>query len=927
MTKPTATHGTARLFAAALTAAVVGFALGPDNNTHRSFVIGMAALVMLGGWIRGQADEGGLLGRIATGALGLLLLAPAVGSRMRMVSDALLEMDSTSPHTAVASLPATTAAVVQSTGPLMLGAGLALLILGGRLGGPVTGALLGGATAAWAGHTIASALDKAIGAERFEDLVMLSQSLRFVGLLTFFGAVAGVFLARKGREELTQRRLTALRKSKHQAVIAERRAQKIEAVREAAAAQIAGGDPDAPEGGGGLVIFDEPEEEEVLGPEEVARREAIGTILYAAPLLHSLDDSEIEAIAPAFERHEYANGHDLFREGEVDQTIYLIGRGEVQIWKKSADKPRFLLARLSPGMMFGEMAVVEKRKRSASATAYGPVEVLSLSGASFAGLTSSRPALVSKVQVGLIQVLAHRLRKTSKDLLQLAGAGTLGKDPDAPTVTKRKGQPVTEEAIAPMVATARLLQALDEAEVKALASTIQTTDFEDGDHIVAVGTNLETMYLITEGRVQIWRRNSHGQKVELAILGPGDPVGEMALFEDDLRSSNATATGVVKTLRFTRSTMKKLTQGHPQVTVKLYQAFLQVLSERLRATSAQLVEVAAPKGQAPVTVGFAAPEKPLDEDDASDLADLGDSDALLDSGASPGTGTSDLAEEDMDLEMSMEGLEDEEDEEEEITVEVHADEVNSDARLSGEQHKRQSRTASGLAVLAALTAYWAASPPWLSLVRNLPSPATSVDVPKSEPGLPNAQQPMNPFGPDFAAALKARGHKRMHSRPWPCLSDVYDRAKGYGSLPRKTETLAVPAATLAVDLAPAIVDMRKRGVYRMGLSGSATPPYGPLGSFLAWPAVQLLIDSPPRTAQWIKLHPRRLDKLDLLPGATAPTACALLVDEEVTVDHLYATVRSLSSVYGDPSCRQAVVLVLPDDGSTTNSHPGWRGCP
>ena len=113
----------------------------------------------------------------------------------------------------------------------------------------------------------------------------------------------------------------------------------------------------------------------------------------------------------------------------------------------------------------------------------------------------------------------------------------------------------------------------------------------------------------------------------------------------------------------------------------------------------------------------------------------------------------------------------------------------------------------------------------------------------------------------------------------------------------------------------------------MGLTGQAAPPYGLLGAFLAWPAVQLLLDSPPRTVQWIKLHPRHLEKLPLLPGASKPRACALLVDEEVTVDHIYATARSLSSVYGDPSCQQAVVLVLPDDGSTTNSHPGWRGCP
>ncbi len=121
--------------------------------------------------------------------------------------------------------------------------------------------------------------------------------------------------------------------------------------------------------------------------------------------------------------------------------------------------------------------------------------------------------------------------------------------------------------------------------------------------------------------------------------------------------------------------------------------------------------------------------------------------------------------------------------------------------------------------------------------------------------------------------------------------------------------------------------MRKRSVYRMGLVGKAIPPYGLLGEFLAWPAVQLLIDRPPRAAQWIRLHARSLEKLPLLPGNTKPGACVLLVDEDVTVNHLYATVRSLSSTYGDPACQQAVILVLPDDGSTSNSHPGWRGCP
>jgi hypothetical protein len=393
----------------------------------------------------------------------------------------------------------------------------------------------------------------------------------------------------------------------------------------------------------------------------------------------------------------------------------------------------------------------------------------------------------------------------------------------------------------------------------------------------------------------------------------------------------------MKALRITRKALSRLIDGHPEIAVKLNQAFLETLSARLRNTSASLVEVAAPTRPPPGVVGVAPPDSDVEEGEENELLDFGeveaftgdDEDYYLDEDEDKDKDEN----EDEDLSMELGELgpktegEDTDEPEELIHVEVQPDEVNPDTALTQEQYKRNHRIATGLAVLAALTAYWAASPPWLSLVQKLPSPATGIDVPKTEPGLPNAQRPMNPFGADFAAALERRGHKRMHSRPWPCLPDVYDKEAGYGSHPRKTETLAVSADTPVLDLAPAIIDMRKRGVYRMGLSGSAEPPFGLLGGFLAWPAVQLLVDSPPRTVQWITLSPTRVEKLSLLPGARQPTSCAIIVDGDVTVDHLYATARSLGSVYGDPSCQQAMVLVLPEDGSTTNSHPGWKGCP
>ena len=888
MSKGPATQGATRLCVAALVAAVVAIGLGPDDIRHQSYAAGMAGLVLLGGWIRARTDEGGLVGRIATGALGLLLLAPAMAAQVRMAAEALAAIDSTSPHTAVTSLPGTAASVVHSTGPLMAGAGLALLILGGRLGGPVTGALLGGATAAWAGHTLARALDKAIAAERYADLVELSQGLRFVGLLAIFGAICGAILARQGRASLTQRRIAAKRLEKIEAVKDARRQVKLEAARAEAEAAAAQAGKEAESEDGEILVFDDDD----LSPEEAEALEAINETLYATPLLSELSDEELESIASSFERTTFAPGDTLFSEGDHDRTIFIVRRGEIAISKAGIAGEIHHLATMGPGMLFGEMAVIEHRQRSATATASGAVEVITLAGSGFDEICNEKPEIGVKIQVTMLALVSQRLRTTSAELYgEVKPVSQTEGGTDAPRPQGR--QPVLLEEMEEMVASVPLFREMEPTDLDALAPILTQSSFADGETLISAGTLEPSMYIISSGEVEIWHQPDNQPKMVLALVSAGSTIGEMALFEDAPRSANVTATKPVVSLVITRSALSRLAKMHAGVAVKLNRAMLELLCKRLRRTSAQLVD-ASDSDEEPTSVMQA---ERVESDDI--LADLDDGEI----GAEPA-----------------------EEEDAPIVVEVLPEEVDPDRHLSDRQIKVHQRTSTGLAILATLTAYWAASPPWLSLLRSLPNPAANVDVPKAEPGIPNAQRPMNPFGPDFAAALENRGHRRMHSRPWPCLPDVYN-GQGYGSHPRKTETLAVSADTPIVELTDAISDMRKRGVYRMGLTGRAKPPYGALGSFLAWPAVQLLIDSPPRTAQWITHGPRSLEKLELLPGATAPSACALLVNEEVTVDQLYATVRSLGSVFGDPACQSAITLVLPDDGSTTNPHPGWKGCP
>jgi hypothetical protein len=202
-----------------------------------------------------------------------------------------------------------------------------------------------------------------------------------------------------------------------------------------------------------------------------------------------------------------------------------------------------------------------------------------------------------------------------------------------------------------------------------------------------------------------------------------------------------------------------------------------------------------------------------------------------------------------------------------------------------------------------------------------------VAVPTTDPGLSIARPPLYPLSKTFDQELEKRKHGRLHGGAWSCLTDTANFGKHYGSQDRAIEQLAVPADTPITDIYPAVQLMRRRGIYRLGLTGRADPPYGPMGALFAWPAVQVLIDRPPRALQWMKMGPRSLEELPLLSGRKMPSACAILVDETTTVDNLFQTVRSLGSIYGDARCRDAIAIVFPEDGTTTNTNPAWRGCP
>jgi CRP-like cAMP-binding protein len=152
--------------------------------------------------------------------------------------------------------------------------------------------------------------------------------------------------------------------------------------------------------------YREPEEE--LPPEKME-------------LFAGLDGREMELLRGSLERQELGHGDAVFLEGEEGDRLHLIARGSVSIKMRLPGETRARrLATFNPGVLFGEMALLEGQKRSADAFAKGELVVLySLSARRFDELVRAEPKLGLKIYQNLSRHLASRLRTTSGALRAL----------------------------------------------------------------------------------------------------------------------------------------------------------------------------------------------------------------------------------------------------------------------------------------------------------------------------------------------------------------------------------------------------------------------------------------------------------------------------------------------------------------------------
>ncbi len=145
------------------------------------------------------------------------------------------------------------------------------------------------------------------------------------------------------------------------------------------------------------------------GAKPRSRQDSYLALLAEIPLFESLSQAELQDLLSLAEAKRYGRGQFIFNKGDPGDGLYAIAQGRVGIKTVSKIGKEILLNILEPGEVFGEIALLDGKERTAGAVALEPSELL------FLGRGRFIPSLLQRPQISLrmIEVLCDRLRWTS----------------------------------------------------------------------------------------------------------------------------------------------------------------------------------------------------------------------------------------------------------------------------------------------------------------------------------------------------------------------------------------------------------------------------------------------------------------------------------------------------------------------------------
>lgn len=135
---------------------------------------------------------------------------------------------------------------------------------------------------------------------------------------------------------------------------------------------------------------------------------------------------------------------------------------------------------------------------------------------------------------------------------------------------------------------AALFQGLKPAALELLLAIAAKEEYQKGAYLFHHGDSGERMYVVLDGKIRISRNVSGMGEEAMAILGPGEVFGEMALLDESPRSADAIVHESCVLLSIPKDAFDDLLFSRKELAYEVLWGFVRLLSTRLRETNDKL---------------------------------------------------------------------------------------------------------------------------------------------------------------------------------------------------------------------------------------------------------------------------------------------------------------------------------------------------
>jgi CRP-like cAMP-binding protein len=157
--------------------------------------------------------------------------------------------------------------------------------------------------------------------------------------------------------------------------------------------------------------------------------EETAALLARVPVFEALAEADLLHVADVSVPRRFAAGEVVFHEGDESDTCYVVNAGRARALREHPDGRQITLATFGPGDIFGELAMFDDERRSATVEATDELEVLGILGGDMRRLLRRHPDMAVKLVISLgrrLRAANERLARQSFQTVQSRVAAVLG---------------------------------------------------------------------------------------------------------------------------------------------------------------------------------------------------------------------------------------------------------------------------------------------------------------------------------------------------------------------------------------------------------------------------------------------------------------------------------------------------------------------